>query len=228
MGSRGDPRAAPARTQSERPQFLCGCRGRMGLAWREQRGRGGRSAAPGGRRRAPAQRVLEPAGCPRGPAAADAGARPARLPALRGAGLGGPRARHVAGFCPRRAGCLTRSPASAPPLPGRGPGRPSRGPRERHLAGLCPAPGPWPIHLLVLFFVRSFLTRSPRQRFASLPRRVRPGLCPAGLSSGGGDVWTAAGSGRRRVSAALGPLSARLLGPNALQKLPRTSESAFY
>lgn len=188
------------------------------MAWREKRGRGGRSAAPGGRSRAPAQRVLEPAGCPRGPAAVDFWARLAQLPALRGAGLGGPRARHVAGFCPRRAARLTRSPAPAAPLPGRGPGRPSRGPRERHLAGLCPASSPWPIHLFILsFFVRSFLPRSPRPRFPSLRRRVSLGSCPAGLS-----VWwerrqTVAESEKRRVSAALGPFSPRLLGPNALR-----------
>lgn len=116
----GKPRGTPGRPSADavlEASVSRGCRGRMGLAWREQRGRGRRSAAPGGRRRAPAQRVLEPAGCPRGPAAADSRARPARLPASCGAGLGGPRARHVAGFCPGRAARLTRPPAPARPSP---------------------------------------------------------------------------------------------------------------
>lgn len=105
----------------------------MGLAWREQRGRGGSGAAPGGTGRAPGPagprtRRLSPwEGCCRCLGSAHAAAR------LELRGLGGPRAHHVAGFCPRRWAHLARAPAPATPLPGRGPGRPSHGPRERHL-----------------------------------------------------------------------------------------------
>lgn len=90
----GKPRGPPGVPSADKIRtdlFPCVCRGRMGLAWR---GRGGRSAAPGGRGRAPGpagprtRRLASRAGCPRGPAAADARAPPARLPALRGAGPG--------------------------------------------------------------------------------------------------------------------------------------------
>lgn len=87
------------------------------MAWSEQRRRGGRSAVPGGRRQAlgpagPRTRRLNPrAGCcgrlgSPGAAACLARCRP-----------GGPRARHVAGFCPRRGTRLARAPAPAAPSP---------------------------------------------------------------------------------------------------------------
>lgn len=84
-GSRRDPRAVPLRTQSERASVsLWGQRADgVGLA---RAARAGREECGPGRARAGglwAQRVLEPAGCPGGPAAADAWARAAWLPALR-------------------------------------------------------------------------------------------------------------------------------------------------
>lgn len=100
-----------------------------------------------------AQRVLEPAGCPRGRAAPDAGARPARLPALCDARSGVLEPTMLRVFCPSPGACLARVPASGAPLPGRGPSRPSRGPSERHLACLCPASALGP-------FIWSFLYSS--------------------------------------------------------------------
>ena len=177
---------APRRPQSGRdpsgPQFPCGCRGRMGLAWREQRGRGGRSAAPGGRGRAPGpagprtRRLSRRAGCSGRLVSAGTAAR------LAWCGPEGPRARHVAGFCPRRAAGLARFSGAGGPLPGRGLGRPSRGPRERHLAGLCPEPGLRSIHLFILsFIVPFFLPHYPMPRFPrAFSAKSQPRALPCG------------------------------------------------
>lgn len=89
----------------------------MGLAWSEQRRRGGRIAVLGGRRQAlgpagPRTRRLSPrAGC------CGRLGSPRAAACLTRCGLGGPRARHVTGFCPRRGILLARAPAPAAPSP---------------------------------------------------------------------------------------------------------------
>lgn len=89
----------------------------MGLAWREQRGRGGRSEAPGGRGRAPGpagprtRRLSPRAGCCGRLDSASAAARLARC------GPGGPRVLHVTSFCPRRVARPATDPEPAAPSP---------------------------------------------------------------------------------------------------------------
>lgn len=150
-----------------------------GLAWSEQRRRGGRSAVPGGHRQA-----LGPAGprtrrlFPRAGCCGRLGS-PRAAACLAQGGPGGPRARHVAGFCPRCGTRLATAPAPAAPSPAEVLAAP-----PAVLENAICRPLSRSIHLFILsFFVHSFLPRSPRPHFPRVvPRRVSP--CPVKLLAG--------------------------------------------
>lgn len=132
------------RRGSRCPQFPLRCRAdRVDQARASRAGRAvsglGRAAGPAGPRTRPVP-AGQRCGC-LGSADAAGGLAPRRP--------GGPRVRHVTGFCLRGDGLLAKSCASALPLPVRGPVRPSRGPKERHFAGLCLTLGAPSIHLFI-------------------------------------------------------------------------------